>query len=412
MSTNTVSSTQQQDQIARSNSAQIRRHGADQKASQGASSVFADLLQQATEPAEVDSADLLQDTSPQDSHPTPDDPSTWLALTQAYGTPRATNTPTANTSAPDTRPAAETLEAPTSPLAQTAPTDDEPVPELDAESRAEATSPNPRRTPAKAVAGAGAASPSTTGLGAPASSARHEMVTTTGPTATANTLVTTPPGAVAILAARVDTPARAVANGLTLLGSATENAPTPLPSGLERVQAARSDAGAPQTDVHAGGEGTSPSERGADAEAPQPDAVPWAEQWGEAMEDVGHQISYWLGKGVKQAQIQVDAGLDRPLEVAVSLDKGQAVLHFQTDSAQARAAIESGAADALRDALARDGIGLAGLSVGSQDRQGRSGAETLGSAPEARGIAQTADDSLVEAATITRPSNRVLDLYA
>lgn len=410
MSTSTVSSTQQQDQVARSNSAQMRKHSADQKASQGPSA-FADLLQQATEPTEADSADLLLDDSDRPDAQAPTDPSEWLALTQAYSASRTADKPTADTTASGaTPPAADAGEIPTDPLARARSADGEPVPELDTEARAEAAGANPRRTPSRGAVGAtGTTTPSTAGLGAPATRDDTGTAANFGTIAQAASVVL--PGGAALPLARTDTPARATPGGLPAAGT-TEDSTAPLPAGAERVQAARNDAGAPQTDVQTGGDGTAPSERSHHAEAPQPDATPWAEQWGEAMEDVGHQISYWLGKGVKQAQIQVEAGLDRPLEVAVSLDKGQAVLHFQTDSASARAAIESGAAEALRDALARDGIGLAGLSVGSQDRQNPSGEQPQGGR-RAWGVAGAEASGPTETVSLTRPaSNRVLDLYA
>lgn len=410
MSTSTVSSTQQQDQVARSNSAQMRKHSADQKAAQGPSA-FADLLQQATEPTEVDSADLLLDDSERPDTNAPTDPSEWLALTQAYAGVRTAETPAATATTPTTPRVTDTSEAPADPLAHTAPAEGDPVPEQDAEARAEAAGTGPRRAPAKGAPGvAGTNTAAAAGLGAPAARADTSVAAGGANTLAQATSVVLPGGA-ALPMARTDTAARATSAGPTSAGT-TEDSTAPLPSGSERVQASRGDAGAPQTDVQTGGDGTPSSERSHQAEAPQPEAAPWAEQWGEAMEDVGHQISYWLGKGVKQAQIQVEAGLDRPLEVAVSLDKGQAVLHFQTDSASARAAIESGAADALRDALARDGIGLAGLSVGSQDRQGQAG-EQAQQGRRAWGVSGVESGGPAETVGLTRPaSNRVLDLYA
>lgn len=420
MNSPTVSSTQQQDQVARNNSAQMRRHGADQKAQQGASA-FADLLQQAAEPAEdqVEAADLLDSDAPTDAQAAnPAMSDEWLALNQAYQATRP-----ADTQAPDTASTASGADAGEAttgiqtPATTTAGTDGDPVPELDAEARAEASDAGPRRTP-KGGPRAQSAAPSS-GLGAPAAT-RQDLLgggtsTSFAAAATASgTAASATAGAAAVMASRSDLPGRAP-TGAAPAAEATAEAPPPTPAtaSVERT-GARGGEGAPQTDVQAGSDGPT-TERANAADAPSPDTPAWDQQWGEAMEDLGHQVSYWLGRGVKQAHLQVGNGLERPLEVAVTLDKGQAMLHFQTDSLAARAAIESGAADALRQALARDGIGLAGLSVGSQDRQGQPGAD----APPARAAWRTGGTDagvpveLGPTTTVSRPAgNRVLDLYA
>ena len=413
MNSPTISSTQQQDQVARSNSTQARRHGADQKSQLGPSA-FADLLQQATEPADdADSADLLTDralTETRDGAPGTSDG--WLALAQAYHqAPRAAETAaTAATDSDAPASVAASADAPDTPVstADVRPTDTDPVPELDAEARAEAAETGPRRP-----SGKGAAKTTVgTGIGAPATrqdAAAAPSVTAAG--AATSVTATAASGLAAVMAPRADTRAPVAAGQVSPEGVG-ETAPTLLPAtGAERSAVARDGSGAPQTDVQAGADGA-PTERSRDAEAPQPDTPAWDQQWGEAMEDLGHQVSYWLGRGVRQAHIQVGAGLERPIEVAVTLDNGQAVLHFQTDSATTRAAIESGAAEALRHALARDGIGLAGLSVGSQDRQSQQGADGQPGRRAWR-LDGAGDVAPTQATAPMRPpGNRVLDLYA
>lgn len=416
MSSTTVSSTQQQDRIASSNSSQMRRGSADHKAAQGASP-FANLLQQASEPAETEtdiSARELFETDPKADAQAPN-AADWLALAQALNGGRG------NLSTP-----IDAADSGLNAARQTAATDgnqplstgpevtaaDETLPVADAEATEAQAGTTPRRTPAKAagaaaLAAAASAAAAGAGVGAPA---RNDAPAAVAAAVLAGTPAATQGGAALPASAAL----QAATQGVRAAMAAEENTGTlDTPTGgLERLLATPAESGgAPQTDVQAGTDGQGGTESRSDTELAQATDTPaWGERWGEAMDDVGHQVSYWLGRGVKQAQIQVEAGLERPLEVAVSLDKGQAVLHFLTDDSAARTAIEQGAADALRQALSRDGIGLAGLSVGSQGRQD----QPQGQSAHAGRPGERSDNAAAEAAPRTpqRQSSRVLDLYA
>jgi hypothetical protein len=100
-------------------------------------------------------------------------------------------------------------------------------------------------------------------------------------------------------------------------------------------------------------------------------AMSLGEAMGDAFETLGAQVSFWAAQNTKRASVNLDAGLDSPLTVDVALDQGQVQIAFRTDDATAQAAIKSHAQAVLGDLLARSGIGLAGLSVGSQASQGQ-----------------------------------------
>lgn len=421
MSNTTLSSTQQQDRVAASNSSQMRRHSADHKASQGASA-FAGLLQQASEPAETEAdvnarelfdVDLKIDPQTQNA-------ADWLALSQALNGGRGNlSTPVDATDSALAATRAKPQPGGSQPLAtdlETTATDEtlqgaDTAVTADLAAEAGANAP-PRRASAKATGAALAQA-----LGGPTGGAgvgvpqRNDAPATVAAAVLANTPAATLGGAALPINAAPEAGQHGVRAALA--SEETGGSLDAPATGPDRLSAVRAEGGATQTDVQAGTEGQGGADSRSDIETPQPTDTPaWGERWGEAMDDVGHQVSYWLGRGVKQAQIQIDAGLERPMEVAVSFDNGQAVLHFQTDNPAARAAIEQGAADALRQALLRDGIGLAGLSVGSQGRQDQPSGDGQPTRPgwhNGRGEA-TATEGTPRPAT--RQSNRVLDLYA
>lgn len=88
----------------------------------------------------------------------------------------------------------------------------------------------------------------------------------------------------------------------------------------------------------------------------------------DAFEQLGTQVSLWAAGNAKKASLRLEAGLREALDVEVSLQGDKAHLAFRTDDAQVRDALRAQAQEVLAQMLARTGIALEGLSVGSQDR--------------------------------------------
>ncbi len=109
-----------------------------------------------------------------------------------------------------------------------------------------------------------------------------------------------------------------------------------------------------------------------DAPAGRPFAAVLGQTLGGAMDDafehLGTQVSLWAAGNAKKANLRLEAGLRQALDVEVSLQGDKAHLAFRTDDAQVREALRAQAQDVLAHMLARAGIALEGLSVGSQDR--------------------------------------------
>lgn len=155
----------------------------------------------------------------------------------------------------------------------------------------------------------------------------------------------------------------------------------------------------------------------AGTDATQAPTETWQSAWSNAMDKIGQQVSYWLGKGVSQAQLTVHGSQGDAVDVRVLLRDGQAHLEFLTNNELTRATIAQNGADALRTALAHSGISLASLSV---DAQASGGHNPNGYAPQSgttgRGL-DLQDDSLergneVSARTVYWTSNAMLDAYA
>lgn len=115
-----------------------------------------------------------------------------------------------------------------------------------------------------------------------------------------------------------------------------------------------------------GGTELSDTPRGAENTANQ--AEQWREQWAEAMDQMGQQVSYWVQQGgVRQATLRVGHGWQQAMDVKLSMKNGQAEIEFLTDHEAARSAIAQGGAEVLRELLAQSGIDLGQVSVGAQN---------------------------------------------
>lgn len=158
------------------------------------------------------------------------------------------------------------------------------------------------------------------------------------------------------------------------------------------------------------------------AEAPQAPAETWQNAWNKAMDKIGQQVSYWLGKGVSQAQLTVHGAQGDAMDVRVLLRDGQAHLEFLTNNEQTRAAIAQNGTDALRAVLGQNGIELASLSVdaqasGGQHPHGQTSQDGSQSSGRGLGMQGAANGRGTEVAPppgrmVHWTSNAVLDAYA
>jgi flagellar hook-length control protein FliK len=135
---------------------------------------------------------------------------------------------------------------------------------------------------------------------------------------------------------------------------------------------------------------------------------------------VAHQVSYWMGQGVHQANLRVASGAAQTMDVKLSLKGGKADLEFRTDHEQARQALSDGGTDVLRQWLAQGGIDLGQVSIGA-GAAGSSGGDGAAQQQPGTGSAQAgAQDTrpggdggaaTPQGARVAKGSSSGLDLY-
>jgi flagellar hook-length control protein FliK len=79
---------------------------------------------------------------------------------------------------------------------------------------------------------------------------------------------------------------------------------------------------------------------------------------------VAEQVSYWITQDVQNAEMTLDGVGQSPVEVSISMQGNEAQVAFHTDESAARQALEN-ASEQLRDMLQRQGLVLAGVTVGN-----------------------------------------------
>jgi flagellar hook-length control protein FliK len=79
---------------------------------------------------------------------------------------------------------------------------------------------------------------------------------------------------------------------------------------------------------------------------------------------VAEQVSYWITQDVQNAELTLDGVGHDPVEVSISMQGNEAQVAFHTDESAARQALEN-ASDQLKDMLQRQGLVLAGVTVGN-----------------------------------------------
>jgi flagellar hook-length control protein FliK len=79
---------------------------------------------------------------------------------------------------------------------------------------------------------------------------------------------------------------------------------------------------------------------------------------------VAEQVSYWITQDVQNAELTLEGVGHGPVEVSISMQGKEAQVAFHTDESAARQALEN-ASDQLKDMLQRQGLVLAGVTVGN-----------------------------------------------
>jgi flagellar hook-length control protein FliK len=126
---------------------------------------------------------------------------------------------------------------------------------------------------------------------------------------------------------------------------------------------------------------------------------------------VAEQVTYWVSQGVQNAQLKLDGFGAEPVEVNISLKGQEAQIDFRTDQPELRQMLE-GALTQLKEALAREGLVLSGVSVGASGREG-GGAQERRQPPDARQttVATQEAGSTVDLQRTTPTAGRALDVF-
>ena len=124
------------------------------------------------------------------------------------------------------------------------------------------------------------------------------------------------------------------------------------------------------------------------------------------------QVKYWISQDVQNAQLKLDGLGDKPVEVNISVNGNEAHVTFRTDEIQARGLLES-AGGHLKDMLAREGLLLAGVSVGTSGSSDGGGNERKPRQGAKQGLVSAAlPVGSVDVANRARSaSGRSLDLF-
>lgn len=79
---------------------------------------------------------------------------------------------------------------------------------------------------------------------------------------------------------------------------------------------------------------------------------------------VAEQVSYWIGRGAQNAELEVEGLGEGPVKVSIELQGQEARVEFRADQAQTRQVLQD-AMPHLRELLEREGLVLSDMSVGS-----------------------------------------------
>lgn len=130
---------------------------------------------------------------------------------------------------------------------------------------------------------------------------------------------------------------------------------------------------------------------------------------------VAEQVSYWIGRGAQNAELEVEGLGEGPVKVSIELQGQEARVEFRADQAQTRQVLQD-AMPHLRELLEREGLVLSGMSVGTSGSErgdaGQSGQGRQGGRQGQAGVPELPAMALVAAANRAAPlSGRSVDLF-
>ena len=127
---------------------------------------------------------------------------------------------------------------------------------------------------------------------------------------------------------------------------------------------------------------------------------------------VAEQVSYYVGRGAQSAEMEVEGIDERPIHVSIDLQGQEARIEFRAEQAQTRQVLQD-AMPHLREMLEREGLTLAGMSVGHSGPQG--GQEQSGQGRpggrQARVEVEVDGPVAAAAARTALPPGRSVDLF-
>ena len=106
---------------------------------------------------------------------------------------------------------------------------------------------------------------------------------------------------------------------------------------------------------------------------------------------VAEQVTYWASQGIQNAQLKLEGFGAEPIEVTISVKGQEAQIDFRTDQPELRQMLE-GALVQLKETLAREGLVLSGVSVGSSGQEG-AGAQDRRQPPNTRQTTVTTQEA-------------------
>ncbi|EGI75825.1 flagellar hook-length control protein FliK [Hylemonella gracilis] len=138
---------------------------------------------------------------------------------------------------------------------------------------------------------------------------------------------------------------------------------------------------------------------------------------------VAEQVSYWVGRGARNAEISVEGLSENPIHITIAMQGQETHVAFRAEQADTRQVLED-AVPHLRELLEREGLTLADVSVGHSDPGWSGGSEASAQAREqaaqrarvggvgGREGEDTGGAALPGAArAVTLPAGRTLDLF-
>lgn len=100
---------------------------------------------------------------------------------------------------------------------------------------------------------------------------------------------------------------------------------------------------------------------------------------------VAEKVAYWVTHDVQKAELKLDGLGEQPVEVSIRMNGSEAHVAFRTDELQTRSALEQAGSE-LKEMLQREGLTLAGVSVGTTGGgEGQRNSERKSRAPARQG---------------------------